>query len=79
MIGAATPMVSCPGVSAIVTEPAHMRSTESVSPAFRPWRSAKTPIHHAPSGRITKPTANTAAVPRSSDVGSVAGKNLGAK
>jgi hypothetical protein len=49
----------------MISEPAHMSETESVSPAFRPFRSAYMPISQAPTGRITKPTANTAAALRS--------------
>ncbi|MFO0615630.1 MAG: hypothetical protein U0414_23755 [Polyangiaceae bacterium] len=76
---AAGPMAAWLGVHAIRREPADISSTDAVSAALRPFRSAKMPISHAPIGRMTKPTAKTAAALRSSAVASFAGKKTGAK
>ena len=79
MAGASQPIVAGVGTAAMTSEPAHIRLTESVSPALRPCLSAYTPITQAPIGRMTKPTAKIAAVFRSWVVRSPAGKKTGAK
>ncbi len=64
-MGAPTPIVAYPGVSAIINEPAHMSVTDSVSADLRPRRSAYHPSSHPPMGRTRKPIANAPAAFRS--------------
>ena len=60
MIGAAMPMLSYEGVSARPMVPAVIRPMVSSIAGLRPARSAKAPISTPPSGRVMKPTPNTA-------------------
>ena len=39
-VGAATPICAYPGVSAMISDPAHISRTEAISALRRPWRSA---------------------------------------
>lgn len=58
-IGAATPIVSYPGSTAMAPVPTAIIASVSVIAGLRPARSAYAPITSAPSGRTTKPSPNT--------------------
>ena len=60
MIGAAIPITACDGTTAIIKEHSAISDTLTVSAARRPYRSAKRPKNHAPTGRITNVIANIA-------------------
>ncbi|MNN44745.1 hypothetical protein D3C81_1590510 [compost metagenome] len=63
----------------MISEPKHIISTDTISAALRPLRSAYRPISQPPMGRIKKPTAKIAAVLSSCAVVSPAGKKALAK
>jgi hypothetical protein len=73
------PMLACPGVHAITSEPVAIRVTDRVNAARRPWRSAYRPRRKLPTGRIRNPTAKMPAVLSNWLVGLPCGKKTGAK
>ena len=63
--GARAPTVSYVGSTAIISDPAHINSTEITIDCLRPCLSASHPNNQPPSGRMKKPTAKIPAVARS--------------
>ena len=77
--GASAPIDACPGSTAIMSEPAHIISTEMTSDVRRPRRSAILPKIQPPIGRIRNPAAKTPAALSNWAVSLPFGKNTGAK
>ena len=76
MIGAATPICAYDGVAARPSVPTVIRAMVKIIAGLRPARSANAPISKPPSGRVTKPTPNTATDSSRLMKGVDAGKNV---
>src|SRR5262245_49355158 len=72
-------MVAYVGVTAIISDPRHIKSTDHVSALRRPYRSAAWPNRIPPNGRAIKPAAKIAAAESCCATGSVFGKKDAAK
>ncbi|MGY3355425.1 hypothetical protein ACVWZK_002088 [Bradyrhizobium sp. GM0.4] len=77
--GAAAPIVWYVGSIPIISDPAHISSTDSTIEFLRPCASAIQPNSQPPSGRMKNPTAKMPAVASNWLVWSPDGKNAAAK